>query len=466
MEQEEVWDVACYVCGCQLGSNQDKCGIKNGKRMAKPPCVWARSTPSVVQKSYTIAAAKKKEQESDDQRDAQIRVEMANGRTFNYEEPVHAVDQEHQLQLQRLEEAEKQRLQREDEEFVAQQQADDQEKDDDTDEEGDRKGTDEEGKDGKDVKDAKKQEKTKWNTITRTMFFKCIQKEDPFNSDNKAASWQRIAEAMHTATAVYATSRDGDYRTYSNGKTLSVFYARCREQRKKMEDGESHSGVAGGGRELDPAVQEERNQLYACIVAERSAKEAVETKRVISKADATFKNGECNDIVIKCAVDNEQIRHKAIKVVASRLRELKMRRLAWEAQERASGRNGQYTYTAEDLKNFQYWNDLKEADTTLPEDPTETDEAGDAAATRGGGLAKAIAAFTEKLATASQFRPMPVEEFASAFFKAKREHEAQSTRSLRQKLSAIEQDVADRTITAEQGELYKKQVTDAHYSNM
>lgn len=81
--EQEVYDVACYVCGCKLGSNQEKCGIKNGKRMARPPCVWARSTPSLVEKCHKIAAAKQKEQASGDQRDAQIRVDMANGRTFN-----------------------------------------------------------------------------------------------------------------------------------------------------------------------------------------------------------------------------------------------------------------------------------------------------------------------------------------------------------------------------------------------
>lgn len=467
-----VWEVECFVCGMKLGSNKERCGINaHGKRIAKPPCVWAHCEPGIVQKCVTKAAAKKEQQANDDKRDVELRLEMENGRVFNFEEPPHAVDEEQRLQ-EELQQQEWERLERENEEFLQQQQQVPQGEATD-DESNDNRGKDDADKDdndaaGKDAKDAKKpiEKKTKWNTTTRTMFFKCIQKEDPFNSANKNACWQKIADAMHQATAVYVNSKDGDFRTYSNGKTLSVFYARCRDQRKKMDDGESHSGVAGG-RELDPAVQEERNQLYACMLAERSAREAVETKREIHKADTSFKNGEVNDIVIKCAMDNEVVRPKAIKVVASRLRELKMRRLAWEAQERQSGKNGQYTYTAEDLKNFQYWKDLKRADDTLPEDPTENDDADVAvSAGRGGGLAKAIAAFTEKMTMASQFQPMPVQEFASAFFKAKREHEALTTRSLKQKLDAITRDVLEKTITEEEGRLYKKQVTEAHYSTL
>jgi hypothetical protein len=469
---DQVWEVECSVCGMKLGSNKERCGINaRGKRMAKPPCVWAHCEPGIVQKCFTKAAAKKEQQASNDQRDAELRLQMQSGRVFNFEEPLHAVDEAQRAQEELQQQEMWDGVQRENEEYHLQQQlAPHDDTDDETNDDRGRDDADNKDNDaaGTDAKDAKKpiDKKTKWNTITRTMFFKCIQKEDPFNSDNKAACWQKIADAMHQATAVFVNSRDGDLRTYSNGKTLSVFYARCRDQRRKMDDGESHSGVAGG-RELDPAVQEERNQLYACMLAERSAKEAVETKREIHKADATFKNGEVNDIVIKCAVNNETVRPKAIKVVASRLRELKMRRLAWEAQERQSGRNGQYTYTAEDLKNFQYWNDLKRAEVTLPEDPTENDDADVAvSAGRGGGLAKAIAAFTEKLATAAQFQPMPVQDFASAFFKAKREHEALTTRSSKQKLDAIASDVLDKTITEEEGKLYKKQVTEAHYSTL
>jgi len=53
------WNVACYVCGHELGTNVEECGKRpNGKRVALPPCVWAVSDSTVVQKC--LREAKKK----------------------------------------------------------------------------------------------------------------------------------------------------------------------------------------------------------------------------------------------------------------------------------------------------------------------------------------------------------------------------------------------------------------------
>jgi hypothetical protein len=96
---DQVWEVECSVCGMKLGSNKERCGINaHGKRMAKPPCVWAHCEPGIVQKCITKAAATKEQQASNNKRDAELLLEMRNGRVFNFEEPSHAVDEAQRFQ--------------------------------------------------------------------------------------------------------------------------------------------------------------------------------------------------------------------------------------------------------------------------------------------------------------------------------------------------------------------------------
>jgi hypothetical protein len=53
-----TWNVACYVCGQKLGSNKDACGKGTGKKVSKPPCVWAESDNSIVIKCQKLAMSK------------------------------------------------------------------------------------------------------------------------------------------------------------------------------------------------------------------------------------------------------------------------------------------------------------------------------------------------------------------------------------------------------------------------
>jgi hypothetical protein len=308
--------------------------------------------------------------------------------------------------------------------------------------------------------DDKKEKKTKWNCTTRTMFFRCIQKFDPFSSPDKGKVWDRIAKEMHDATSTLSDTPDGDFRTYAGGKTLNVFYARCRDKHKETEDGECHSGCAGQ-QEVDKSVKEERAQLAACIELERSAKEAVEQKREDKKAFDAIRNGEVNDMVINIAVSNEVVRMKAVKVLASKLRAAKMRKLSWEA----SNKNGKYTYSAADLRDFEQWNMLKKQDSSLPEDPTDgaTSDATTTTAPRGGALASSIAQLMERMPTAAQLQPASPQDIASAFWKARSEQAEKTRLSLKDKLALVDKDVADGTITAVEGSKYKEQIKEDHY---
>ena len=44
------WNVPCFVCGFELGTNKEKCGQAGagGKKHPRPPCVWAESDNTVV----------------------------------------------------------------------------------------------------------------------------------------------------------------------------------------------------------------------------------------------------------------------------------------------------------------------------------------------------------------------------------------------------------------------------------
>jgi hypothetical protein len=242
-----------------------------------------------------------------------------------------------------------------------------------------------------------------------------------------------------------------------------VFYARCAKKFKESEDGETHSGVAGNEK-TDKTVREERSQLAACIELERSAREAVEQKREDKKAHDTLRNGECNDMVIACAVGNETVRAKAVKVLASKLRAAKMRKLAWESQ----NKNGKYTYSEADLRDFEQWNKVREQDTSLPMDPTdgETSDACTTAAPRGGALAASISQLMDRLPTVAQLQPMSPQEVATAFWNARREYDNSKkvNVSLKEKLMLVDNDVADGAITAEEAKTFKAQIKKDHYT--
>ena len=440
----QTWDVECYVCGLKLGSNKDKCGA--GNRCKLPPCKWAHTDSRIVSKCLRIASEKQQRQEQQQQEEERLRESLADGSFVpNYDEPLHVVDdfeddfEDHAREsIKAKRPAASQPLKQAKKGATSATQ------------------TPEKRQDKQDKKDEKR---TKWNCATRTMFFRCIQKFDPFSSPDKGKVWDRIAEEMYLATATFEKTDDGDFRVYSGGKTLNVFYTRCRDKHKESEDGDRHSG--GAGKEDDvTTVKEERAQLAACIELERSAKEACEARREVTKAYDTLRNGEVNDMVIACAVTNDVVRGKVVKVLASKLRAAKMRKMAWEAKNKGA----KYTYTDADIADFEQWNSIREHDTTLPLDPTdaETSDVPTSAAPRGGTLAASITQLLERMPTTPTVAATP-SEFASAFWKARREQDQDNRLSLKDKLAIVDKDVTEGTITAEEGEAFKTQIKKDHY---
>jgi hypothetical protein len=442
----QVWDVACYICGFKLGSNKEKCGQggPNGKKVKAPPCKWAHTDSSIVTKCVRLAQDKLEKEQAKEREEEELRAEMANG-TFNpdFDEPTHHVDQGgpvDQGEFSSSSDEDATPAKRKDAGAGAATPA--QKKQDDKKE---------------------KEKKTRWNCVTRTMFFKCIQKFDPFGSPDKGKVWDRIAKEMQEATRTLSNTPDGDFCVYASGKTLNVFYGRCRDRHKSSEDGDMHSGGACAGKEdVDRTVKEERNQLAACIELERSAKEVIEQKREDKKAFDALRNGEVNEMVINLAVSNEVVKMKAVKVLASKLRAMKMRKLSWEA----ANRGGRYSYTDTDLRDLEQWRQVREHDSSLPEDPTDgaVSDASTASAARGGALAASIAQMMERMPTAAQLQPASPQEFANAFWSARREFQTQTRLSLKEKLQIVDNDLAAGDITASEAATFKEQIKKDHYT--
>jgi hypothetical protein len=294
--------------------------------------------------------------------------------------------------------------------------------------------------------------KTQWTHVTRTMLWRCIQKHDPFNAKAKGDQWDLIAESMIKATQNMKNEPDGDLSVYGNGRSVQMFYKRCSENLKRASAGEKHSGVAG--KSDNPAKQEENNQLSACIELERSAKEIQDTKREVNHVYDKLSKGEVNDFIVDTAIKNEKTRPKLAKVLASRLREAKMRKMAFES----TNKGGTYTYSATDLENFAHWAKLKSADPDLRDDS----EIETSSAPRGGGLAAAINSMCERLPSVQALTPMSPVAFAEAFFNAKRA----SIPSLKEKLAAVDADAAEGLLNAEEVTFYKKRIKEAHYAQI
>jgi hypothetical protein len=456
--QNRTWNVACWLCGELLGSNKEGCKLIGKQKKCKfPPCEWAHTDEKFVRTCVSRAAEKKEMEAAQLLELEEIRKKYESGQ-MNFEEPPHGVDVfNDQRSLQAVEtpvpppfvlattapqpkpaitprKRAKPSADGDDERDVSNV--------------GDEDGQSRPG-------DEKSTSKTKWNTLTRTMFFRCIQKFDPFNQSDKATVWDTIAQQMHESTAPLSDSCDGDFRVYSNGKTLAVYYARCRDKHKK-DEAEGHSGHAGKGAD-HPEREEERRQLAGCVELERAAKEGLERKREAKSGYDELRKGEVNDMIIALASQHENIKNKAVTVLASKLRQAKMRKIAFEA----TSKDGKYTYGADDMANFDFWKKLKAIDTELPDDPTE----GACTVEKGGGkMAVAIKNLTEQLASATkQVQPMNASDFANAFYAAKRAHEMAGALSLQEKLARVDKDVADKIITSAKGEEVKNKIIDAHY---
>jgi hypothetical protein len=297
--------------------------------------------------------------------------------------------------------------------------------------------------------------KTKWNHVTRTMLFRCIQKHDPFNSKAKAETWETIASDMKQATENLKNEADGDLSVHGNGRSVQMFYNRCRDNFKKASAGEKHSGGAGKS-DKNPAKQEELNQLSACIDLEKCAKHAQETKREAAQALDGLVKGEVNDFVVDVAIKNEAMRPKLVKVLASRLREAKMRKMAFEH----ANKNAKYTYTATDMQNFAHWDRLKAVVPEVGDVPDSEPET--SSAPRGGAIASAIKALSDRLPSVSALTPMSPVAFAEAFFQAKRA----SIPTLKQKLNQVDKDAEDGLLDEAEVNFYKKRIKDAHFKEL
>jgi hypothetical protein len=450
----QIWDVACFCCGFKLGSNKEKCGQDglNGKKVKNPPCKWAHTDSNIVSKCFRLAQEKANQEQANEKQEDELRLAIANGDFRpNYDEPLHPVDQADAAIGGFSDE----------EDSLTPAKRNNEEDSLSTPAKRNNAGAGVEQAAQKKQDDKKeKEKKTRWNCMTRTMFFKCIQKHDPFSSPDKGKVWDKIAQEMQQATRTLSNTPDGDFCVYASGKTLNVFYGRCRDKHKASEDGDMHSGGAGK-EDADMTIKEERNQLSACIELERSAKEAVEQKREAKIAFDTIRNGEVNEMVISLAVSNDTVRMKAVKVLASKLRAAKMRKLAWEA----SNKGGRYTYSDADLRDFEQWRQLRQHDCTLPEDPTDgtTSDSTTASAARGGVLAASIAQMMERMPTAAQLQPPSPQEFAAAFWSARREHHQQTRLSLKDKLAQVDNDLADGPITADEASTFKDQIKKDHY---
>lgn len=181
---------------------------------------------------------------------------------------------------------------------------------------------------------------------------------------------------------------------------------------------------------------------------------AQEKKREAANVYDKLAKGEVNDFIIDAAISNDKVRPKLVKVLASRLREAKLRKLAFEQANKGS----LYTYTALDLKNFEHWDRVK-AECPDVKDPSDCDSGDVSGAGRGGSTAKAIQAMVDKLPSVHAMTPPPPSEFAAAFFNAKRA----CVPTLKEKLAAIDADHADGLLTEEEVTFYKAKIKHAHY---
>lgn len=459
MSETQQWDVPCYVCGHKLGSNKATCGqAKAGKKAVRfPPCVWAHTDDKYVRRAFAEAdeAEKRKKKDEEEANETYQKymdgvIDFSEGTGFPDGVVITGMDVDTEASFL---------------EGHGSDGAGDQGRGEGGDERRGR-GAAEEADAAESGKDngGKIQKHTKWTSKTRTMFYKCIQVKDPFHTGHKdkTPAWEGIAAAMQEATKHLGNTEEGDLRCYGSGKTLQVFYGRMKRAYKERDEDDKHSGGAGRQDNDDPSAQmkkEEREQLFACMELEKEADGQVQLKRDAAKSYDYMKNGLINDFVVECATKDEKVKPKLVKELSSRLRQAKMRKMAFEE----SNKGGTYTYTAEDMENFRLWDKLRASEKELPNgDDLDADIP---ASKKGGQLVNALKELTAQGAQLRQhFTPMSPQEFAIEFFKAKRAHAEATALTLSQKLAMVDKDVREKAITSEEGEQFKKRIKDQHYT--
>ena len=485
MSDSQTWDVPCYVCGFKLGTNKAKCGqAEGGKRAVKyPPCAWAHTDEKYVRTAFARAAEAEEQKKKQEEEIAEAKARYERGE-MDFEEDDTQADQ-NQVRTH---------------EFInlSGGGADASEapasgggdvggqagvaKGGIGGDAGTQSQKSKGGKPGKQTTKAAQEQSedkdggttgkhTKWTSTTRTMLYKCIQNKDPFHTAHKekAKVWDDIAAAMRESTKLMVNTAEGDTRCHAqNGKTLTVFYTREKKHYldKDRDEDDKHSGTAGGADDEDDSPdakkrKEERKELHACIELEKSADEFVQAKRDANKSLELMKNGVVNDFIVACAAKDPKVKPFLVKELSSRLRAAKMRKMLFEK----TNKDGVYTYTAEDMENFRLWDEVRETDPQLPE--AEDIDGDIPASKKGGQLVAALQSLTAQGAQLRQhFTPMSPGEFASEFFKAKRSHAEATKVTLKQQLQMVDDDVAEKTITKEEGESFKKKIKDEHYASI
>ena len=315
--------------------------------------------------------------------------------------------------------------------------------------------TDDDRKGGKKAKQDRDNHTT-WNHQTRTMFLKCVSKFNPFAAPVKKDMWAKIAVEMAKSTADMTDATLGtDFRVHTDGHGLQVFYERRRgDMDKKMKKEGSTSGHGGFVRNKEEI--EEHNLLQGCRNLEEDAAKSRTAKREHKQHLDDLKNNEVNDAIIKAAQDDEVVQVKLLKVLQARVRQAKLEGKIWEGVECNKGMK--YTFPSKALKDME---DLDKLKKKFDPDGLASSDVEPVVRT-GGSLANAIASLQSKMPDMAAFKPVDPAEFARSFFATKQ----QMTRTLKEKLEEVNEQLRAEVITKEEHLEFTKKVKEAHFSKL
>jgi hypothetical protein len=170
----------------------------------------------------------------------------------------------------------------------------------------------------------------------------------------------------------------------------------------------------------------------------------------------SLKNNDVNEAIIKAAEDDTIVQVKLLKVLQARVRQAKLEAKIWEGVECNKGMK--YTFPSKALKDIEDLDNLKKK--VDPEGKTLDSSDADFVSQRtNGSLANAITSFTAKMPNMAAFTPVDPAVFAQKFFATKQ----QMTKTLREKLDAVQTEFENKNITLEEKEEFEKKVKQAHF---
>jgi hypothetical protein len=288
------------------------------------------------------------------------------------------------------------------------------------------------------------------------MFLKCVSKFNPFAAPVKKDMWAKIAVEMAKSTAdMTDTTLGTDFRVHTDGHGLQVFYERRRgDMDKKIKKESSTSGHGGFVRNKEEI--EEHNLLQGCRNLEEDAAKSKTAKREHKQHLDDLKNNEVNDAIIKAAQDDEVVQVKLLKVLQARVRQAKLEGKIWEGVECNKGMK--YTFPTKALKDME---DLDKLKKKIDPDGLASSDVEPVVRT-GGSLANAINSLSSKMPDMAAFKPVDPSEFARSFFATKQ----QMTRTLKEKLEEVNEQLRADVITKEEHLEFTKKVKEAHFSKL